>query len=68
MLRIRDQIISLYQSHTGKPKDELERAIDRDNYMSPQQAVAFGLIDRVIQRKGSKASAVNPQQHQSQAL
>lgn len=48
MMRMRDQLVQLYVNHTGKSKDEIERAIDRDNFMSPQQAVKFGLIDRVL--------------------
>jgi ATP-dependent Clp protease protease subunit len=54
-MRIRDQVVGLYMQHTGKEREELERALDRDNYMTPQQAVAFGLIDRVIEGRDKTA-------------
>jgi ATP-dependent Clp protease protease subunit len=33
---------------TGHTFEEIEKACDRDNYMSPESALAFGLIDRIV--------------------
>ena len=51
MVRMRDQLVGLYVLHTGKTREEIEKALDRDNFMTPEQAVKFGLIDRVLQPK-----------------
>jgi ATP-dependent Clp protease, protease subunit len=38
----------IYVKHTGKSYDEIDAALDRDNFMTAEQAKGFGLIDRVI--------------------
>ena len=58
LMRMRDQIVGLYVAHTGKTRQEIERAIDRDNFMTPQQAVQFGLIDRVLVPKANNKGVV----------
>lgn len=40
--------------HTGKTIEEIERDTDRDNFMSAEQAVAYGLVDQVISHRESK--------------
>jgi ATP-dependent Clp protease protease subunit len=37
--------------HTGQPYDVVEKACDRDNFMSPEEAKAFGLVDHVVQSR-----------------
>ena len=49
--RLKKQLIEIFQLHTGKDYDVLERDLDRDYFMSPQQAVDYGLIDEVLTRK-----------------
>lgn len=56
MMRMRDQLVGLYVLHTGKTKEEIEKAIDRDNFMTPEQAMQFGLIDKVMIPKAKKAA------------
>lgn len=41
----------LLAQHTGQPIDVIERDTDRDNFMSAQEAVEYGLIDKVIDRR-----------------
>ncbi|KAI9327413.1 ATP-dependent Clp protease, proteolytic subunit ClpP [Zopfochytrium polystomum] len=51
ILEMRRRLNLLYVGHTGQPLDVIERAMERDNFMSAQQALNFGLIDRVIVTK-----------------
>ena len=37
-----------YETHTGKSLSEIEKAMDRDNFMSPKEAKSFGLIDNIV--------------------
>lgn len=50
MLRIRDTLYGIISTHTGKDYETIKKDADRDNYMSPQEALAYGLIDRVMER------------------
>lgn len=48
ILKTRDKIITLYVEATGKDKEEIARAIDRDTWMSATEARDYGLIDKVV--------------------
>jgi len=48
LLRIRDLLVKILSEHTGKPKKTIQKDTDRDNFMSAKDAVAYGLIDRII--------------------
>ena len=48
ILKLRDRLNGIYQHHTGQPIDVIEQAMDRDRYMSPDEAKEFGLIDEVV--------------------
>jgi len=37
--------------HTGQPVDKVEKDTDRDNFMSPEDAKAYGIVDHVIASK-----------------
>ena len=50
MLRIRDTLYGIISIHTGKDYETIKKDADRDNYMSPQEALAYGLIDKVMER------------------
>jgi ATP-dependent Clp protease protease subunit len=41
----------IYVEHTGKSLDEIEKALDRDSYLSSEEAKAFGLIDEVVDNR-----------------
>ncbi len=47
-LRVSEMLNSIYAKHTGKPIEEIRKDMERDFFMSPQEAVAYGLIDHVI--------------------
>jgi ATP-dependent Clp protease protease subunit len=51
ILRIRHNLNELYSSHTGQSLSEIERVMDRDTFMSPAEATAFGLIDQTLTRR-----------------
>jgi ATP-dependent Clp protease protease subunit len=50
ILKQRDLIVELYVRHCGRPREQVERDIDRDNYMSPEQAIEWGLIDGILEK------------------
>ncbi len=52
VLDLKRQLYEIYVKHTGKKYDVVEKACDRDNYLSPIQAKEFGLIDNIIDPKG----------------
>ncbi len=47
-LRIAETLNAILAMHTGKPIEQIRKDTDRDNFMSPESAVAYGLIDKVI--------------------
>jgi ATP-dependent Clp protease, protease subunit len=49
VLALRDILESLYERHTSHPRSQLRRDMERDNFMNPQEAVTYGLIDRVVE-------------------
>ncbi len=48
ILAIRARLNLIYVNHTGKSLDEIERAMDRDKFMTAAEAKEFGLIDEVV--------------------
>ncbi len=48
ILKMKRRLNEIYEKHTGRSYDEVERALDRDNFMSADEAKDWGLIDRVI--------------------
>ena len=51
ILRMRHSLNELYAKHTGKDIDVIERAMDRDKFMSAEEAKEFGLIDEVAEKR-----------------
>ena len=50
ILRMREELNGLLASHSGQPIDVIARDTDRDNFMSAEDAVKYGLIDEVLTR------------------
>jgi ATP-dependent Clp protease, protease subunit len=48
--RLKKRLNEILYKHTGKPLDEIERDTDRDKFMSAQEAVEYGLVDKVMDR------------------
>jgi ATP-dependent Clp protease protease subunit len=52
ILSIKQKLNQLLAEHTGQPLEVIERDTDRDNFMSGEQAVEYGLVDSVLTRRG----------------
>lgn len=48
LLKIKQKLNQLMADHTGRPLADLEKDTDRDNFMSADEAAAYGLVDKVI--------------------
>lgn len=51
ILRIRDRINGILANNTGKPIEQIARDTDRDNFMTADEACAYGLVDKVIEKR-----------------
>jgi ATP-dependent Clp protease protease subunit len=51
MLRTRDTLYSILSKHTGKNFDQIKKDSDRDNFMSPEEAKEYGLIDNILTKR-----------------
>ena len=51
ILRMRHRLNTLYAQYTGKTVEEIERAMDRDNFLEAEEAKAFGLVDEVMDKR-----------------
>ncbi|HEX5539608.1 MAG TPA: ATP-dependent Clp endopeptidase proteolytic subunit ClpP [Methylophilaceae bacterium] len=48
ILYLRGRLNQILATHTGQPVENIDRDTDRDNFMSAEQSVAYGLVDKVI--------------------
>ncbi|MEO6796357.1 MAG: ATP-dependent Clp protease proteolytic subunit [Candidatus Dormibacter sp.] len=48
ILRMREIVVEIYARHTGRPAEQVQRDIERDFFMTPEQAKDYGLIDGII--------------------
>ena len=51
ILRMRKMLNGIYVKHTGQRMSAIEKAVDRDNFMSPEEAKKFGLIDEIVKSR-----------------
>ena len=51
ILKLRSRLNDIYVKHTGQPLDVIEQNMERDKFMSPEEARAFGLIDEVVEKR-----------------
>lgn len=51
ILAIKKRLNQIYVEQTGKPLKEIEEAMERDNFMTAEEALKFGLIDAVVHKK-----------------
>lgn len=51
ILRMRARLNALYARYTGKTVEDIERAMDRDNFLEADEAKAFGLVDEVMHKR-----------------
>jgi ATP-dependent Clp protease protease subunit len=55
ILYLREKLNGILAAHTGQPVKHIERDTDRDNFMSAEQSVAYGLVDKVIANRADAA-------------
>ena len=48
ILDLRKRLNAIYAQNTGQKLSVIEKAMDRDNFMTPKEALDFGLIDHII--------------------
>jgi ATP-dependent Clp protease protease subunit len=51
LLRWKDELIAVYERNTGKGRDQLRQDMERDNFMTAEQAVAYGLADKIEHKR-----------------
>ena len=51
VLSLKKRLNEIYSKHTGKSVDEISKALERDNFMTPEEAKKFGLIDSVVEKR-----------------
>ena len=51
ILSTRSRLNEIYVKHTGQKLDKIEKAMERDNFMTPEEALSFGLIDEVVEKR-----------------
>jgi ATP-dependent Clp protease protease subunit len=49
--KLKRKLNEIYVSHTGQDYDVVEAALERDNFMSPEDAKAWGLIDKIVSNR-----------------
>ncbi|WP_342644110.1 ATP-dependent Clp protease proteolytic subunit [Rhodoligotrophos ferricapiens] len=56
ILEVRERLNRIYARHTGQPIEAIEKALDRDHFMTAEAAKEFGLIDKVIDKRPDVAT------------
>ena len=51
VLSLKKRLNEIYSRHTGKNVDQIKDALERDNFMTPENAKDFGLIDQVVEKR-----------------
>lgn len=51
ILKLRDKINKIMSENTGRPLKDIEKDVERDNFLTAQQAMAYGLVDKVISKR-----------------
>ncbi|KAG8457676.1 hypothetical protein KFE25_001462 [Diacronema lutheri] len=59
MLQLKARLYGLFEAHSGRGLAEIEAALDRDRFLSAEEAVEFGLVDEVVRPKAKAAKALS---------
>ena len=51
VLALKKRLNEIYSKHTGKSVDDIKKALERDNFMNPEVAKEFGLVDEVVENR-----------------
>jgi ATP-dependent Clp protease protease subunit len=55
--KIKKRLNQMYADHTGQPIEKINDAMERDKFMSPEEALEFGLVDKIIAHRSDVESA-----------
>ena len=50
-MALKERLNKIYSKHTKKSEQEIKNALERDNFMTPEEAKSFGLIDEVVEKR-----------------
>lgn len=51
IIRLKEKLIDILHRHTGQPREKLEKDTERDYFMSPEEALQYGIIDKIIEKR-----------------
>ena len=51
IMSLKQRLNEIYSKHTGRTVEEIKNALERDKFMTPQEAKEFGLIDKVVEKR-----------------
>ena len=51
ILSLKKRLNKIYAKHTKKSEEDIKVALERDNFMTPEEAKEFGLIDQVVEKR-----------------
>ena len=51
ILAMKRRLNEIYVKHTGQPYDTIEKTLDRDSFMTAEEALAFGILDKVFEKR-----------------
>jgi len=51
VMKMKDQLNTILSKHTGRSMDQIEKDTDRNNFMSAEDAKAYGLVDEIIEKR-----------------
>jgi ATP-dependent Clp protease, protease subunit len=55
IIKLKRRLNEIYATHTGQPVEVIEKALDRDTYMTAEEAKSFGLVDSVLTKRPDAA-------------
>jgi ATP-dependent Clp protease protease subunit len=53
IMQTKKKLNEIYSKHTGQSVEKIKEALERDKFMSAEEAKAFGLIDKVVEKRSS---------------
>ena len=51
--KTKQRLNEIYSKHTGKKIEDIQQVMERDRYFSPDEAIKFGLIDKIVESRKS---------------
>jgi ATP-dependent Clp protease, protease subunit len=60
IMKIKKRLNEIYVKHTGRSYDEIENTLDRDHFMSAEEAKTFGIVDQVLEKRPDDAPTAKP--------